>query len=428
MQIINNPEPSNWDTILARPVHDKKKILGMVRTLMDKVRDEGDTALQLYTGQFDGVRLDRFVLGREAVDEAGGEVDEELKEAIRLAAGNIKRFHASQAMPVTKIDTMEGVTCWQKAVPIEKVGLYIPGGSAPLFSTLLMLAIPAQIAGCREIVLCTPPLRDGTVDPVILNTAGMLGLERIYRIGGAQAIAAMTYGTEQVPRVDKIFGPGNQYVTAAKLLATLEGVAIDMPAGPSEVAVIADDQADPSFVASDLLSQAEHGPDSQVLMVTGSDALAKAVMEEVEKQLESLPRKVIAEESLKHGKIIVLDDMEKIISIINAYAPEHLVINCKDYRVVAEKIENAGSVFLGPWTPESAGDYASGTNHTLPTNGAARYTGGLSLDSFQKKITFQELTAGGLDRLGPAIKRMALAERLDAHARAVSVRLDNKTS
>jgi len=355
--------------------------------------------------------------------EAETLVDEKLKAAIRLAKQNIETFHAAQRFEGKKVETMPGVTCWQKAVAIEKVGLYIPGGTAPLFSTVLMLAVPAKIAGCKEIVLCTPPDKEGRVHPAILFAAQVAGVSRIFKAGGVQAIASMAYGTESVPKVYKIFGPGNQYVTAAKQLVSLRDVAIDMPAGPSEVEVLADETANPVFVAADLLSQAEHGVDSQAMLITTSEALQQAVKEEVERQLELLPRKEIAEKSLANSKLIVVKDMEEAIELTNEYAPEHLIVETVDYMQVAERVVNAGSVFLGSLSPESAGDYASGTNHTLPTNGYAKAYSGVSLDSFIRKITFQEIRPEGMKNIGPAIEEMAANEHLDAHKNAVTVRL-----
>lgn len=367
--------------------------------------------------------LASLAVSEEEQQEAENLVSEDLKAAIRLAKQNIETFHAAQRFEGKKVQTQPGVTCWQKAVAIEKVGLYIPGGTAPLFSTVLMLAVPARIAGCKEIVLCTPPGRDGKVHPAVLFAAKVAGVNRIFKAGGIQAIAAMAYGTESVPKVYKIFGPGNQYVTAAKQLVSLRDVAIDMPAGPSEVEVLADETANPIFVAADLLSQAEHGVDSQAILITTSVELQQAVKVEVERQLALLPRKEIAEKSLANSKLIVVDSMTEAIELTNAYAPEHLIIETEDYLSVAERIVNAGSVFLGSLTPESAGDYASGTNHTLPTNGYAKAYSGVSLDSFIRKITFQEIKPEGLNIIGPAIELMAANEQLDAHKNAVSVRL-----
>jgi histidinol dehydrogenase len=359
----------------------------------------------------------------EEIEQAENLVDTELKEAILLAMENIRKFHSAQQPEIKKIETTVGVTCWQKAVPIEKVGLYIPGGSAPLFSTVLMLAIPAQIAGCKEIIMCTPPGKVGKIHPAILYAAGISGVTKIFKLGGIQAIGAMAYGTQTVPKMDKIFGPGNQFVMAAKQLVSMNDVAIDMPAGPSEVLVVADETSNPLFVASDLLSQAEHGADSQVILVAGDNTTAEKVKAEVEKQLELLPRKEIAKKALEHSRFIILNDKNAQVEIINQYAPEHLIISTKDYLEFVNNITNAGSVFLGSLTPESAGDYASGTNHTLPTNGWARSYSGVNLDSFMKKITFQEITPEGLKTIGPAIEKMAEAEQLNAHKNAVSLRL-----
>ena len=386
-------------------------------------REEGDRAVLDYEEKFDKVVLASLAVSEEEQQEAENLVSEDLKAAIRLAKQNIETFHAAQRFEGKKVQTQPGVTCWQKAVAIEKVGLYIPGGTAPLFSTVLMLAVPARIAGCKEIVLCTPPGRDGKVHPAVLFAAKVAGVNRIFKAGGIQAIAAMAYGTESVPKVYKIFGPGNQYVTAAKQLVSLRDVAIDMPAGPSEVEVLADETANPIFVAADLLSQAEHGVDSQAILITTSVELQQAVKVEVERQLALLPRKEIAEKSLANSKLIVVDSMTEAIELTNAYAPEHLIIETEDYLSVAERIVNAGSVFLGSLTPESAGDYASGTNHTLPTNGYAKAYSGVSLDSFIRKITFQEIKPEGLNIIGPAIELMAANEQLDAHKNAVSVRL-----
>ena len=391
--------------------------------ILESVRCEGDDALRRYEKQFDRVVLDALQVTPAEMEEGVAAVPESLKKAIRQAIDNIRKFHASQAIEVKKVETSPGVWCWQKPVGIEKVGLYVPGGTAPLFSTVLMLAVPARIAGCKEIVLCTPPGRDGKVHPAVLFAAKVAGVNRIFKAGGIQAIAAMAYGTESVPKVYKIFGPGNQYVTAAKQLVSLRDVAIDMPAGPSEVEVLADETANPVFVAADLLSQAEHGVDSQAILITTSVELQQAVKVEVERQLALLPRKEIAEKSLANSKLIVVDSMTEAIELTNAYAPEHLIIETEDYLSVAERIVNAGSVFLGSLTPESAGDYASGTNHTLPTNGYAKAYSGVSLDSFIRKITFQEIKPEGLNIIGPAIELMAANEQLDAHKNAVSVRL-----
>lgn len=424
MKLINVPSEDQWPDLLRRPALDTEKLFDAVRSLINKVRTEGDRALLELEERFDAVRLSSLAVTPEEMEAASRQVAEPLKAAIRLAKQNIETFHSSQRFVGKKVETMPGVMCWQKAVGIEKVGLYVPGGTAPLFSTVLMLAVPAQIAGCREIVLCTPPDQTGGVHPAILFAAQLAGVSRIYKVGGAQAIAAMAYGTESIPRVYKIFGPGNQYVTAAKQLVSLHGVAIDMPAGPSEVVVLADETAQPSFVAADLLSQAEHGVDSQVLLVTPSQRLQQAVKEEVEKQLAVLPRREIAACALANSRLIQVRNLDEAVRLVNAYAPEHLIIETAHYREVAEQITHAGSVFLGSLTPESAGDYASGTNHTLPTNGYARAYSGVSLDSFIRKITFQEIQAEGIQAIGPAIEEMAASEQLEAHKNAVTVRLN----
>ena len=423
MILISNPDKYQWQEILKRPVMNTENLFDTVRSVIDRVKEEGDRAVLDYEEKFDKVVLASLAVSEEEQQEAENLVSEDLKAAIRLAKQNIETFHAAQRFEGKKVQTQPGVTCWQKAVAIEKVGLYIPGGTAPLFSTVLMLAVPARIAGCKEIVLCTPPGRDGKVHPAVLFAAKVAGVNRIFKAGGIQAIAAMAYGTESVPKVYKIFGPGNQYVTAAKQLVSLRDVAIDMPAGPSEVEVLADETANPIFVAADLLSQAEHGVDSQAILITTSVELQQAVKVEVERQLALLPRKEIAEKSLANSKLIVVDSMAEAIELTNAYAPEHLIIETEDYLSVAERIVNAGSVFLGSLTPESAGDYASGTNHTLPTNGYAKAYSGVSLDSFIRKITFQEIKPEGLNIIGPAIELMAANEQLDAHKNAVSVRL-----
>ena len=423
MILISNPDKSQWQEILKRPVMNTENLFDTVRSVIDRVKEEGDRAVLDYDEKFDKVVLASLAVSEEEQQEAENLVSEDLKAAIRLAKQNIETFHAAQRFEGKKVQTQPGVTCWQNAVAIEKAGLYIPGGTAPLFSTVLMLAVPARIAGCKEIVLCTPPGRDGKVHPAVLFAAKVAGVNRIFKAGGIQAIAAMAYGTESVPKVYKIFGPGYQYVTAAKQLVSLRDVAIDMPAGPSEVEVLADETANPIFVAADLLSQAEHGVDSQAILITTSGELHQAVKVEVERQLALLPRKEIAEKSLANSKLIVVDSMTEAIELTNAYAPAHLLIETEDYLSVAERIVNAGSVFLGSLTPESAGDYASGTHHTLPTNGYAKAYSGVSLDSFIRKITFQEIKPEGLNIIGPAIELMAANEQLDAHKNAVSVRL-----
>ena len=424
MILIDYPEKAQWRDLLKRPVMNTENLFGTVQGIIDEVKAGGDEAVLRYEARFDGANLSDLSVSPTEFDEAERLIGEELKAAIRLAAGNISAFHAAQRFAGRKVETQPGVTCWQKAVPIERVGLYIPGGTAPLFSTVLMLALPASIAGCREIVLCTPPGKDGKVHPAVLFAARVAGVGRVFKAGGVQAIAAMAYGTESIPKVYKIFGPGNQYVTAAKQLVGLRDVAIDMPAGPSEVEVLADGRANPVFVAADLLSQAEHGVDSQALLITTSKDLQQAVKAEVERQLALLPRREIAVRSLAHSKLIVVKDIEEAVEMTNAYAPEHLIVETEDYLSVAERIVNAGSVFLGALTPESAGDYASGTNHTLPTNGYAKAYSGVSLDSFIRKMTFQEIKPEGLCAIGPAIEVMAANESLDGHKNAVSVRLE----
>lgn len=412
---------------MARPEADFSALRDKVLTILETVRIEGDRALKDYTLAFDKAELLEFQVSEDEIKDSEQQISESLKEATAIAKSNIERFHQSQKPEDLVINTMPGVECRMKYLPIEKVGLYIPGGTAPLLSTVLMLGIPARIAGCREIILCTPPNIDGKVHPAILYCASILGIEKIYRVGGAQAIAAMAYGTESIPKVDKIFGPGNQYVTVAKQLVSLENVAIDMPAGPSEVAVIADNSADPSFIASDLLSQAEHGTDSQVILVATREKIILKVKAELDRQLATLPRKDIAEAALKNSRLIVMEDKDSILDMINSYAPEHLIIQCQDYEDVGDRIRNAGSVFLGPYTPESAGDYASGTNHTLPTGGYARAYSGIGLDSFMKRISYQEISEDGLTNLGPTIQAMAEAEELMAHSIAVEIRLRKLT-
>lgn len=411
--------------MLERPHRDASELRETVQTVLDQIRQYGDSAVKAFEEKFDKVRLDSLAVSEAEMAEAEGLVADDLKEALKLAHANIEKFHAAQKFEGEKVETAPGVVCWQKSVAIEKVGLYIPGGTAPLFSTVLMLATPAKIAGCKEIVLCTPPNREGKVNPAILMAAKIAGVNRIFKAGGVQAIGAMAYGTESVPKVSKIFGPGNQFVMAAKQQVSLHEVAIDMPAGPSEVAVVADDTANPVFVAADLLSQAEHGVDSQVILITNSEALAERVNEEVGRQLALLPRKEIAEKSLEYSKLIIVKDMDEVLEMTNEYAPEHLILAIKDYTSFADRVLNAGSVFLGNYSCESAGDYASGTNHTLPTSGYAKAYSGVNLDSFCRKITFQELTAEGIRSIGPAVERMAAAEQLDAHKNAMTVRLQS---
>lgn len=424
MKIIEYPQHKDWKTLLSRPALDNSSLTETVTAVLDDIKSRGDAAVKEYELKFDKVQLDSLQVSEAEIAEAETLVADELKNAIRLAKSNIEKFHAAQDHELPRIETMPGVTCWQKAMPIEKVGLYIPGGTAPLFSTVLMLAVPARIAGCKEIVLCTPPAKNGKVHPAVLFAAKVAGVSKIFKIGGVQAIGSMAYGTESVPKVYKIFGPGNQYVTAAKQRVSLKDVAIDMPAGPSEVEVIADETANPSFVAADLLSQAEHGVDSQAVCITTSKDLAEKVLAEVERQLQLLPRKEIAEKSVANSKIILVKDLEEVIDVTNEYAPEHLIISTSNYMQIAERITNAGSIFLGHLTPESAGDYASGTNHTLPTNGYAKAYSGVNLDSFRKKITYQEITPDGLQRIGNAIEIMAENEQLFAHKNAVTLRMN----
>lgn len=423
MKKIIYPERKDWTEILRRPALDMETLRDTVKEVLDRVRAEGDRAVIDYEERFDKVKLSTLVVTEAEMAEAEKEVPIELKAAIMLAQKNIRTFHASQRFEGKKVQTAPGVTCWQKAVAIEKVGLYIPGGTAPLFSTVLMLATPAQIAGCKEIVLCTPPNKEGKIHPAILYAAKLAGVNRIFKAGGVQAIGAMAYGTESIPKVYKIFGPGNQYVTAAKQQVSLRDVAIDMPAGPSEVEVLADETANPVFVAADLLSQAEHGADSQAVLVTTFEKLIKEVEYEVQRQLALLPRWEIAEKALLNSKLILVKNMDEAIELTNEYAPEHLIIETQNYLEQAERIVNAGSVFLGSLSPESAGDYASGTNHTLPTNGYAKAYSGVSLDSFIRKITFQEITREGIQTIGPAIEVMAANEQLKGHKNAVTVRL-----
>jgi histidinol dehydrogenase len=425
MKIIVNPLQEALPELLQRPVMDHAALQTVVQGVLDAVRTGGDKAVASYTKQFDSVTIDDLQVSEAAINEATLSLEPALKEAIQLAAKNIKCFHEAQVNGPVTIETMPGVRCWRKTVGIDKVGLYIPGGSAPLFSTVLMLGIPAVIAGCKEIILCTPPSKDGSVHPAILYAASVVGITRIYKIGGVQAIAAMAYGTETVPQVYKIFGPGNQYVTAAKQMVQESGVAIDMPAGPSEVCVLADETCNPGFVASDLLSQAEHGPDSQVLLVSTSSKVVDEINEALTAQLAVLPRKDIAEQALKNSKAIVVDSMEQAIFIVNSYAAEHLIIACKNDETIGEQITNAGSVFLGNYSPESVGDYASGTNHTLPTSGYARAYSGVSVDSFVKKITYQKLTPAGLQAIGASVETMAAAEGLEAHKNAITIRLQS---
>lgn len=424
MKRLYHPNPAEITAALVRPADGQSaERRANVATMLASVRAEGDAAVSRLAQQFDGCAGDTFEVSAAEIVAAEGLLSSGLKTAIRQAYANIFAFHASQKEESRRIETTPGVTCWRKSAAIEKVGLYIPGGTAPLFSTVLMLGVPAQIAGCQEVVLCTPPQSDGSAHPAILFAAGLCGIRRVFKIGGVQAIGAMAYGTKSVPQVWKIFGPGNPWVTAAKQLVSLDGVAIDMPAGPSEVCVVADETADPRFVAADLLSQAEHGADSQVLLISTSDVLIQQVEVELKKQLAHLPRRAFAEQSLENSTAILVHDLHEAMALMNRYAPEHLILQLAEPEIWAEKVVNAGSVFLGAFTPESAGDYASGTNHTLPTGGGARAYAGVSLDSFLKKITFQHITLQGLKHLGPAIVEMARAEGLEAHAQAVDLRL-----
>ena len=426
MQLIKYPPREEWNKLLQRPVFDNTVLFNTVQKVLNDVRANGDKAVKSYTLQFDKVELAQIEVTADEIAEAEKQLSVNLRQAIEMARRNIWKFHSEQQHESKEIETSPGVFCWQKAIPIEKVGLYIPGGTAPLFSTVLMLAIPASIVECKEIVLCTPPDKNGNVHPAVLYAAKVAGVHRIFKIGGVQAIAAMAYGTETVPKTYKIFGPGNQYVTAAKQLVSLRDVAIDMPAGPSEVLVLADETANPVFVASDLLSQAEHGADSQSVLISVNEALAEAVLEQVAVQLETLPRKDFAQKALENSKIILVKTLEEAVEMTNEYAPEHLIIATRYYMGVAANIVNAGSVFLGNYTPESAGDYASGTNHTLPTNGYAKAYSGVNLDSFVRKVTFQQITKEGLTNLSNAITIMAQEEGLIAHKNAVTLRLDEE--
>ena len=423
MKTYKNPNQKKWAELIKRPVINQLQLSKTVEEIVQDVSDNGDEALFKYTQRFDGVTLSKLEVREKEIENSIAQTPQSLKAAINIAYNNIKAFHMAQQRSEATVETMPGVRCWRKSVAIEKVGLYIPGGTAPLFSTILMLGIPAQIAGCKEIVLCTPPNKNKTIDPVILYTAELVGITKIYTVGGAQAIAAMACGTESIPQVYKIFGPGNQYVTNAKECIQQRGVAIDMPAGPSELLVIADDTCNPAFVASDLLSQAEHGTDSQVVLLSDSEKIIEACLREVVQQTEQLERKKTAIEALKNSKAISLESMQQCIEFSNRYAPEHLIIASEEANELAEEVVNAGSVFLGNYSCESAGDYASGTNHTLPTNGYAKNYSGVSLDSFVKKITYQEINKQGIQNLGKAIEIMAEAEKLTAHKNAVTLRL-----
>ena len=428
INVTRYPDRKEWQEIIKRPVFEKASLEKTVKKILERVKAKGDKAVRKYTKEFDGVKLKKIAVSEKEIKAGENLISQELKDAIQQAKSNIEKFHGSQLEEIIVIETMPGINCWRRSVGIEKVGIYIPGGSAPLFSTVLMLAIPATIAGCKEIILCTPPSKDGSINPAILYTANLCGVKKIFKAGGVQAIAGMAYGTETIPKVFKIFGPGNQYVTAAKQLIQKEGVAIDMPAGPSEVLLIADETAAvPEFVAADLLSQAEHGSDSQVILLTTSDEVAEKVQLCIKEQLKDLPRKEIAEKALSNSKIILLNSMDEAIELSNLYAPEHLILSCENAKELTGKIISAGSVFIGNYSPESVGDYASGTNHTLPTNGYAAMYSGVSIDSFVKKITFQQLTKEGLTNIGNTVMQMAEAEGLDAHKNAVAIRLKQKT-
>ena len=427
MRIIKYPSRDDWKEIIERPRLDVSQLNATVANVLQDIRLKGDEAVKFYEEKFDHVQLSSLAISTEEMEEAGRLVSQELKDALTLAHGNIARFHESQMFEGEKVETCPGVNCWQKSVPIEKVGLYIPGGTAPLFSTVLMLATPAKIAGCKEIVLCTPPNREGKVHPAILMAAQIAGVDKIFKCGGVQAIGAMAYGTESVPKVYKIFGPGNQYVMAAKQQVSLHDVAIDMPAGPSEVCVIADESSNPIFVAADLLSQAEHGTDSQALLITTSEQMLQQVEEETLKQLALLPRKEIAKQSLDNSRFVLVKDYDEAMQLSNAYAPEHLIIATSNWEEMANMVVNAGSVFLGEYACESAGDYASGTNHTLPTHGYALAYNGVNLDSYNRKITFQHLSAEGIRSIGKAVEEMAENEQLHAHKNAMTVRIQQIT-
>jgi histidinol dehydrogenase len=425
MEIIINPPVERWEKLCSRPLIDNAKLEKEVKSIMEDVRRGGDRALREYTLKLDGVDMENLSVPAEKISLSGNDLSPRLKEAISLAVTNIEKFHVAQKPADVNVTTMPGVDCSMRYLPIEKVGLYIPGGSAPLFSTVLMLGLPARIAGCSEVILCTPPGRSGSIHPAILYAAACSSITSVYSVGGAQAIAAMAWGTETIPRVDKIFGPGNQWVTMAKQVAASSGIAIDLPAGPSEVLVVADGSVPPEFLAADLLSQAEHGADSQVLLLTTGKEILKPVQVEIERLMDRLPRKEITMKALEHSKLIVFNEYDTLMEFVNAYAPEHLIIATANYRQLAGAVRNAGSVFLGNYTPESAGDYASGTNHTLPTNGFARAWSGVGTDAFMKRVTFQEVSPEGLQVLGPMVELMATEEQLEAHRQAVRVRLDH---
>ncbi len=422
INVIQYPDRKDWQEIIKRPVFENASLEKSVKKILEKVKAKGDKAVRKYTKEFDGVKLKKLTVIEKEIRAAENLLTDELKDAIQQAKSNIEKFHRSQVEEVKVIETMPGINCWRKSVGIEKVGIYIPGGSAPLFSTVLMLTVPASIADCKEIILCSPPSKEGSINPAILYTANLCGITKIFKAGGVQAIAAMAYGTETIPKVFKIFGPGNQYVTCAKQLIQKDGVAIDMPAGPSEVLVIADETSVPEFVAADLLSQAEHGADSQVILLTTSESIIEKVQQSIQEQLKVLSRKEIAEKALTNSKIVLLNSIEEAVELSNLYAPEHLILSCNNAESMIDKIISAGSVFIGNYSPESVGDYASGTNHVLPTNGYAAMYSGVSVDSFVKKITFQQLSKEGLENIGNTVMQMAEAEGLDAHKNAVAIR------
>ena len=425
MKIFINPSKTTWPQLTVRPQLALEFLESSVRNIFNRVKKSGDNALRELTLQFDKVNVGNLAVSKEEFQNAEKSLSQPLKDAIKTAAANIEKFHSAQKRESVKIETTPGVTCWRRAVPIDKIGIYIPGGSAPLFSTVLMLGVPARIAKCSQVILCSPPDKTGEINPAILFAAQLVGIDRVYKVGGAQAVAAMAFGTESIERVYKIFGPGNQYVTKAKQLVTEEGIAIDMPAGPSEVLIMADESSNPEFVAADLLSQAEHGHDSQVILVVNNQNLVQPIQKEIEAQLKDLPRRAIAEKALLHSRAIVIENLKEAIEFVNEYAPEHLIINMKGASSIALEIVNAGSVFLGNYSPEAIGDYASGTNHTLPTNGYAKAFAGVALESFMKFITYQELTKEGILALGPVVELMAEAEQLMGHKKAVQVRINS---
>ncbi|MGB9746027.1 MAG: histidinol dehydrogenase [Bacteroidales bacterium] len=424
MQIITDPPKNKWPELLARPLLNSDALEDSVKKILEEVRQGGDRAVRSLTKRFDGADIPKFRVTPDEFDQADARLSSDTKKAIATAIENITRFHKAQMPAKIRIETTPGVQCWQKSVPVQSVGLYVPGGSAPLFSTVLMLGIPARLAGCERIIVCTPPGKDAAIHPAILYSAKAVGITEVYKVGGVQAVAAMAYGTETIPAVNKIFGPGNQYVTIAKQIVSRQGVAIDLPAGPSEVLVVADETAIPSFVASDLLAQAEHGPDSQVILITTHPEIVEPILSELKTQLAALPRRNIAEKSLSGSKVFIVRDNQTMMDMVNEYAPEHLIIAARNAETLADLVVNAGSVFIGNYSPESAGDYASGTNHTLPTYGYAKVFGGVSIDSFMKKITFQELSEFGLRNLGPAVMNMAAVEELEGHRNAVKIRFD----